>query len=161
MYKHEILQLNKQVEGKINRFLNEKWGSTIIVSKGRIHRLENLSGYFVMENEEIVGLITYFIENAECEIVTLDSLIENMGIGSRLIENVNVAAKKNNCERVWLITTNDNVKAIRFYQKRGFNIKAVHVDAIENSRKIKPEIPLLGCDGIPIRHEIEFEKLLI
>ena len=62
--------------------------------------------------------------------------------------------------RAWLITTNDNLDAIRFYQRRGFTIATVHAGAIEQSRTIKPSIPLVGSYGIPIRDEIEFEMLL-
>ncbi|MNV93512.1 hypothetical protein D3C71_1882140 [compost metagenome] len=61
---------------------------------------------------------------------------------------------------MWLITSNDNTRAIRFYQKRGLDLKAVHRDAITEARKLKPSIPLIGMDGIPIRHELEFELTL-
>ncbi|HEX7715028.1 MAG TPA: GNAT family N-acetyltransferase, partial [Bacillota bacterium] len=64
------------------------------------------------------------------------------------------------CQRLWLITTNDNLAAIRFYQLRGFVLVALHRDAIAQSRKLKPEIPLRGIDGIPIRDEIELEVVL-
>ncbi|WP_084364910.1 GNAT family N-acetyltransferase [Clostridium tepidiprofundi] len=87
-------------------------------------------------------------------------LYENKGIGTKLIEEVIEVAKIQKCKRVWLITTNANVRAIRFYQKRGFNMKALYINAVNESRKIKPEIPILGYDNIPILHEIEFEKMI-
>ena len=74
-----------------------------------------------------------------------------------MIEAAIQTAKAHQCRRVWLITTNDNIQAIRFYQKRGMVITAVHVNALKHSRTLKPEIPLIGNDGIPIRDEIEFE----
>lgn len=77
-----------------------------------------------------------------------------------MIDAVVRRAQKSNCSRVWLITSNDNTKAIRFYQKRGYDLKAVHPHAITEARKGKPSIPLNGFDGIPIRHEIEFEYRL-
>jgi len=61
---------------------------------------------------------------------------------------------------MFLITTNDNTHALRFYQNRNFVIAAIHINAIEKSRQLKPEIPLTGADGIPIRDEIELEMLL-
>jgi len=109
---------------------------------------------------EVKGIITYNIENNECEIVSLDSLCENVGIGSALINQVVNEAKINGCRRVWLITTNDNTHAIRYYQKRGFDMVAIHRNAVKESRKIKPQIPMTGFDGIPILHEIEFEMRL-
>lgn len=108
----------------------------------------------------IKGVVTYRIENEECEITSLNSFEENRGIGTALIKEVLDVAQKSNCKRVWLITTNDNIEAIRFYQKKGFDLKAVHINAIELSRKLKPSIPLTGMYGIPIKHELEFEMIL-
>ncbi|WP_240762676.1 GNAT family N-acetyltransferase [Paenibacillus thalictri] len=137
-----------------------QWRGPIIVSRGRIHHLAQLPGYAVLIGGSIQGLVSFYIEDGECEIVSLDSRLENQGIGSKLIELVIHAAKDAGCERVWLITSNDNIRAIRFYQKRGFDLKAVHRDAITEARMLKPSIPLVGYDGIPIRHEIEFEVKL-
>jgi ribosomal protein S18 acetylase RimI-like enzyme len=66
----------------------------------------------------------------------------------------------NRCSRVWLVTTNDNTYAIRFYQKQGFNICNIYLNTINKSRELKPEIPLKGFDDIPILHEIEFELII-
>lgn len=88
------------------------------------------------------------------------SILENQGIGSVLIDKIIEKAKEHRCRKVWLITTNDNTHAIRFYQKRGFSFIGIHINAIQKSRKIKPQIPLYGFDNIPILHEIEFEKIL-
>ena len=61
---------------------------------------------------------------------------------------------------MWLITTNDNLNALRFYQGRGFRLVAVHPGAVEASRRLKPQIPELGSFGIPIRDELELELSL-
>ena len=108
----------------------------------------------------IKGVVTYIIVNDECEIVTLNSFEENRGIGTKLIKEVLDIAQKNSCKRLWLITTNDDINAIRFYQKRGFDLKAAHINAMELSRKLKASIPLIGIDNIPIKHELEFEIIL-
>lgn len=157
---YEILPIKHDIRNKVADFISENWGAPIIVTKGKIHSVEDVQGYAVIVDEEIKSLVTYIIEKDECEIVSLDSLIENQGIGTRLIEKVVATAKECHCKRVWLITTNDNMKAIRFYQRRGFNLVGLYLNAIQEARKIKPQIPLHGFDGIPILHEIEFEKLL-
>jgi RimJ/RimL family protein N-acetyltransferase len=110
--------------------------------------------------KDLAGIVTYNIHGDQCEIVTLDSMIENSGAAWANIQAVIDAARKKGCRRLWLITTNDNLQAIKYYQKRGFTIAAIHCNAIENSRKLKPQIPHLGMDGIPIRDEIEFEMML-
>ena len=75
-------------------------------------------------------------------------------------EETIVEAKSLGCSRITLITTNDNLPALRFYQKRGFDMVRLYRNAVEHSRKIKPEIPLTGMDGIPLKHEIELEMTL-
>ncbi len=97
------------------------------------------------------------MNTGECEIVTLNTSMRQFGIGAALIAAVIETARAAACRRVWLITTNDNVNAIRFYQLLGFRFAALHVGAIEQSRRLKPSIPLTGRHGIPIRDELEFE----
>ncbi|SHH70716.1 Acetyltransferase (GNAT) family protein [Caloranaerobacter azorensis DSM 13643] len=156
----EFIEIDEKIRKKVCNFIAENWGSPVMVSRGKKHFIDKLPGCLAMRENDIIGLITYNIIDDECEIVSLDSNQENLGIGTKLINLVIDKARKSNCRRVWLITTNDNTKAIRFYQKRGFNMKALHLNAVVKARKIKPEIPLYGFDNIPILHEIEFEKLL-
>jgi hypothetical protein len=56
---------------------------------------------------------------------------------------------------VWVVTTNDNVGALRFYQRLGFRLRELRAGAVERARAdLKPSIPL-EADGIPIRDELE------
>lgn len=158
--KFQIERIDAGTRKLVIDYISNNWGSNIIVTKGKVHNAEELPGFVALVDREVKGSITYNIENNECEIVSLGSLQENIGIGSELINRVVNEAKNNGCKRVWLITTNDNIHAIRFYQKRGFDMVALHRNAINESRKIKPQIPLTGIDGIPILHEIEFEIIL-
>lgn len=144
----------------ISRMIAERWGSQIIVTRGNIHDVSRLPGFICEIGGKLAGLITYSITNSECEITSLDSFFENTGVGSGLLESVIRAARAVGCRRVWLVTTNDNTRAIRFYQRRDFSLVAAHIGAVERWRKLKPEIPLTGIDGIPILHELEFEKRL-
>lgn len=119
-----------------------------------------LPGFGVFDGSRLVALVTYHLSDDGCEIVTLASDRPSKGLGSRLLEDVAAVAKSKGLRRVWLITTNDNTDALRFYQKRGFSLAALHRGAVDRSRRIKPEISLRGNDGIPIRDEIELELLL-
>ena len=144
--------------------LEKQWGSSRIVTRGRIHDAGNLPGFAASladdQANEPVGLITFRIENGECEIITLNSLAECFGIGSALVDWVKRAAESTECRRIWLITTNDNTAALRFYQKRGFTLRELYCNAVAQSRLLKPEIPDAGIDGIPLRDEIELEMVL-
>lgn len=144
----------------VTRLLNEHWHSTAIVTRGRVHRAERLPGFVARQQEQPIGLVTYQIEADQCEIVSLNSLRARRGIGTALVDAVGEAARAAGCRRVWLITTNDNLPALRFYQKRGWRLVAVHRNALDESRRLKPEIPLVGADGIPLHDEIELEMLL-
>jgi GNAT superfamily N-acetyltransferase len=144
----------------IRKRIAELWGSEVVLVHGVTYRPVDLAGFIALLRGERSGLVTYHIADGECEIVTLNSLCPSMGIGTKLIEAVREAAREAGCGRLWLITTNDNVRAIRFYQKRNFTLVAVHRNAVERAREIKPEIPAIGYDDIPIRDEIELEMIL-
>ncbi len=141
-------------------FLFEHWGADYVVSRGRIHHARDLKGFAaVLPQGARVGVITYRFDREGCEIVSLDSLIPDSGIGSALLNEVVETARRAGANRVWLITTNDNLNALRFYQKRRFRLAAVYPGAIETSRRLKPGIPEIGEHGIPIRDEIELERV--
>ncbi len=156
----KIFEIKNKDKILVADFVTESWGAPISVTRGKVHEVPGLPGFICKEHGKIIGLVTYNIENNECEIVTLDSKINNIGLGTKLINKVIDKAKEKHCKRVWLITTNDNTNAIRFYQKRGFEWVGFYKDAIKESRKIKPEIPEIGNDNIPTKHEIEFEYIL-
>jgi ribosomal protein S18 acetylase RimI-like enzyme len=144
----------------VRKMLVTEWGSSRVVSRGRLYDADCLPGYIATVEGQPAGLITFHTDGGACEIVTLHSIRQNIGIGSSMIDVIRRAAIEAGCRRLWLITTNDNKHALRFYQRRGFVIKAIHVDAIAESRRLKPEIPQTGYDHIPIRDEIELEILL-
>lgn len=156
----EIVSLADEHRDWANNLIREHWGSVDVVTRGRVHDTSSLPGYVAVLDCRPVGLATYSVEGNECELVSLDSLEEGRGIGTALVRAVEGSARASGCRRLWLITTNDNLAAIAFYQRRGFKIAAVHLDAMEESRRIKPEIPLEGIDGIPITDEIELELIL-
>jgi ribosomal protein S18 acetylase RimI-like enzyme len=137
--------------------LKQYWASEVVVTRGRAHEVMNLEGIGAWRDDEPVGLVTFHIEGDECEVVTHNSMADSGGIGSCLLSAVRMEARARGCKRLWLVTTNDNTPALRFYQKRDFEICALHKNAITEARKLKPEMPDTGLDSIPIRHEIELE----
>ena len=144
----------------VRSILVEYWRSVKVVSRGRVHYPDRLPGFVAFLGSGRVGLITYRVEDEQCEIITLNSLVEGIGVGTALVEAVRSVAVAKKCRRLWAITTNDNSRALRFYQRNGFSLAATHLNAVEESRKLKPEIPLIGMGGIPVRHELELEVAL-
>ena len=134
-----------------------RWGDEIVVSRGRVHRPASLPGFVVVADLiEPVGLLTYALEDEQCQIVTVDSWRKGAGVGSMLIDAVIHLARDVGCRRVWLVTTNDNAHAQRWFEALGFRLVAVHGGAVAASRKLKPSIPLVGQGGVPIADELEF-----
>jgi len=139
--------------------LRELWGEGV-VSRGRLLDATVLPGFVAEEEGEPAGLLTYRIDGGDCEVVTINAFPRGAGAGTALMEAVAAAARDAGCRRVWLITTNDNLRALRFYQRRGFRLAALHRDALDRSRELKPSIPDVGLDGIPLRDELELELTL-
>jgi GNAT superfamily N-acetyltransferase len=146
---------------RLCQFWTERWGDEIMVVHGTVFRPDNLSGFIALDGIEWVGVVTFTFTDDECEIVSLDSLRENEGIGTALVNAAVEEARQLGCRRVFGVTTNDNLRALGFHQKRGFFLCALRPGVMGESRKIKPSIPLIGENHIPLRDEIELEMALI
>lgn len=156
----ELRRLTQSDLPRLRQFWKENWGDEFVIARGVIYHPDTLDGFVAFEAEQWIGEITFYLSGNECEIVSLDSLRQGQGIGTLLIEKVIEEASAKGCQRIFLITTNDNLNALGFYQKRGFELVAIHRGAVNESRKVKPGIPLIGNDGIPLRDEIELEMSL-
>lgn len=153
----EFAKIDAQNREQVNHFLEERWFSTDMVVRGTVVDLTGADGIAIMDHGRIIGLLTYILREKVLEITSLDSLAEGNGLGTALVCRALLIAKERGCTRVVAVTTNDNINAIRFYQKRGFDMARLYHGALDISRKLKPEIPLIGENGIPLKHEIEFE----
>jgi len=139
--------------------LTAHWGSSQIWSLGRRHNADDLPGFIAELGGRFAGLITLHVDPGgwQCEVITLSSRSAQRGVGAALLAAAERFARDHGCRRVFLTTTNDNTRAIRFYQRRGWRFAALHKGIVDRVRTDKPELPLLGLDDIPIRDEIEFE----
>jgi GNAT superfamily N-acetyltransferase len=155
-----VIEIGQADKITMTRVWSKYWGRNVIVSRGVVHHVEEVQGFTALMDGELSGLITIRIRGDSCEIVSLNSFDERKGVGTALINHAIRVAREKNCRRVWLVTTNDNVSALGFYQKRGFDIVALHRNVVETARKIKTEIPLVGYNNIPIKHEIELDMML-
>jgi ribosomal protein S18 acetylase RimI-like enzyme len=137
------------------------WSAPFVVSKaGTIHHIDDMAGFIAVTHDKPIGVITYTIVEAECEITSIISLIEGRGIGTKLLQTLEDHAHAQCCRRIWVITTNDNVQALSWYQKRGYRLVTIYRDAMDQVREVKPELPVRGLDDIPLRDMIELEKTL-
>lgn len=139
--------------GWIQRRAAELWTAETVVGHGMIYHPAALEGFVAEDAGRSVGLLTYIVEHDACEIVTIDAFEVRRGVGTALME----AAQALGHRRLWLVTTNDNVGAQRFYAHLGFRLVAVRRGEVQRSRRLKPEIPDLGQGDVPMRDELEYE----
>jgi len=138
--------------------LTRRWTSPEMLIEGELVDASRQPGYLAEEDGEIVGLVTLIKRADEWEILTLDSLQPRGGTGTALLNTVVGAAVENGVRRLIVRTPNDNLDAFRFYQRRGFRLDRIVAGAIDEERKRKPEIPVSGAYGIPIRDEVVFAR---
>ncbi|MEP6989185.1 MAG: GNAT family N-acetyltransferase [Chloroflexota bacterium] len=156
----EVRRIEAHERPLVASFLEAHWGSVQIVSRGQVHEADSLPAFIAIWDEQLVGLVTYHIHDGMCEIISLDSLMVKIGVGTALVQTVVQEAAQFACKRLWLITSNDNLSALGFYQRRGFRLVAVYQGALDAAREIKPNIPQIGMENIPIHDEIELELWL-
>ncbi len=144
----------------LNDFIVEHWGAPGVISRGHVWTGADLTAIRAMDGEDLAGLVSWRADPDDWEIVTFDSLMPGQGVGTRLMEAAIELARRGGAKRLWLVTTNDNLDALRFYQRRGWRLTALYADAMAEKRRIKPSIPESGHFGIPIRDEIELEYRL-
>ena len=133
----------------------ELWGSEIVAVHGTSLRPAELGGFIAERSGRVAGLLTYQLVGNSLEIVTLNAIDRRAGIGTMLIEAAVGQARLTGCREIRLTTTNDNIDALRFYQRRGFRLTELRPGAVDQARRHKPEIPRVGDYGIPLRDEID------
>ncbi|MGI8828713.1 MAG: GNAT family N-acetyltransferase [Candidatus Limnocylindria bacterium] len=134
-------------------------GSPLIARLGEIIDPLTREGIVAETDGRPVGLLTVDESDRGLEVLTLHSETPNLGAGTRLLETAMRVASASEAHRLWLITTNDNLHAIRWYLRRGLTVATVHTDAVTRDReRVKPEIPERNPDNqIPLRDYVELE----
>jgi GNAT superfamily N-acetyltransferase len=140
------------------RFIAGRWGAATAVAHGTVFRPAELPGLVAVRDGRLAGLLTYDVSGDTLEIVTIDAVTQNGGVGSALVTAVADEARRRQVRRLIVTTTNDNLDALRFYQRRDFRLAAVRPGAVEESRRLKPQISEIGHYDIPVRDEIELVR---
>ena len=144
----------------IAELLTSSWGSTTVVAHGTAFAADTLPALLAEQDGETVGLLTYALSDTELEVVSLDAFRRHLGIGTALLNAAAELARRSGAARLFLVTTNDNLDALRFYQRRGLRIVAVTPGGVDADRLLKPSIPHVGEYGISLRDELTLELRL-
>lgn len=135
-------------------------GSTTVAVHGAAFEAADLPALIAEQDGRVVGLLTYEISDQELEVISLNATQQRVGVGTVLLAAAVERARQADARRVWLVTTNDNLDALRFYQRRGMRIVGVTPGAVDASRALKPSIPLAGEYGIALHDELTLEVQL-
>ncbi|MCQ2009092.1 GNAT family N-acetyltransferase [Sporolactobacillus sp. STSJ-5] len=149
----QIRKIEKKDRTEVKNLLGKYWNGPAMAIHGELIDMLTLPGLLAFANDQVAGMLTYRQDAKGIEIISLNSFIENQGIGSALINEM-VQLTKNECS-LRVTTTNDNIHALFFYQKMGFTLSSLHLGAVSKARILKPSISAANEDGIPIEHEIE------
>jgi GNAT superfamily N-acetyltransferase len=153
----EVRPLDRDDEAWKVETLERGWGSTCVARLGELVDAARLPGFVAQDADDRIGLLTYASGPDAVEVVTLQSLAEGRGVGTALMDAVLAEATARGASRLWLVTTNDNVRALGFYQRWGMQLVRLVRGGVDRSRLVKPSIPVVGQLGIPRHHELELE----
>jgi ribosomal protein S18 acetylase RimI-like enzyme len=153
----EVRRLHPDDEGWKRASLVAAWGATVVARRGELLDTMLLEGFVAVDAGAPIGLLTHADRGDEVEVVTLHAEAQGRGVGQALMDAVWDYARSIGARRLWLSTTNDNIRAIGFYQRWGMDLAELRRDGVTASRAVKPAIPLVA-GGIPIRHELIFER---
>lgn len=144
----------------VANLMEKHWGGEPLVIRAKNYYPSKLDGMVAVKGEEIIGFLFYETQGVTLEIIVFEVFDKLQGIGTKMLQQLKRIAKENGCNKIYLMTNNDNLDALRFYQRRGFHICGIHLDSMKESRKMKPGIPMTGEYGIPLRDEIDLELIL-
>ena len=155
-----VRELREDERGWLAEALRERWSAVGVARRGELRDASVLPALVAERDGRPVGLLTYEVVGDQLEVMTIDADEPGGGVGTALLAAVAQVGRDAGCARLWLVTTNDNLRALRFYQRRGLRLVRVDAGAVAVARALKPSIPLVGQDGIEIRDEIELELAL-
>jgi len=138
----------------------DHWGLPIVTAEREYMPPDVEGSAFRARDGRTLGLVTWAVDGQRAEIVSLNALEPGRGIGSRLMDAAEEELRRRGVRTAHLVTTNDNPRALSFYVRRGYRLVHLHLDAMDRVRRVKPQVPLIGNDGIPLRDMWEFERQL-
>ncbi|MGD9933436.1 MAG: GNAT family N-acetyltransferase [Dehalococcoidia bacterium] len=132
------------------------WGG-FVVTPERIYRPGDVEAVALIADGREVAFVSWAAEPGGAEIVTLDAEVEGQGYGRAALDCVEGRIREAGGTYARLFTTNDNVRAIGIYLRRGYRLARLHLDSMDRVRQLKPGVPL-EANGLPLRDMWEFRK---
>ncbi|MBQ1042247.1 MULTISPECIES: GNAT family N-acetyltransferase [unclassified Micromonospora] len=156
-----VRQARDEDRAALTALHEREWGGPNVVVHDTRYDLRDLPALVAVDDGgAFAGALVYRVDTDGLEVVSLAASTPSNGAGSALLAAAEKAATEAGADRIWLVTTNDNLGALRFYQRRGLRIVAVDSGAVDRARAVKPTIPRIGADGIPLHDELRLARRL-
>lgn len=136
----------------------QDFGRTKIVAFGEVMDIDAMPALVAVRYTDPSGALAYRLLGDALHIVALatDPMWQRSGVGAYLVAEAELLARRLNLSRLVVSTTNDNLPALYFYQRRGYRLTdIVPNNVIAHTHQEQP-----GFAGIPVRDEIRLEKKL-
>jgi GNAT superfamily N-acetyltransferase len=135
-------------------------GGRFVIGHGVRYDTAALPTFVALRGGRIAGALSWTVDGGALEVVSIEAVERHRGAGRVLLAAAVAEARRRGLSRLWLVTTNDNLDAMRFYQRNGLRMVEVLRGAVDEARRLKPEIPETGGYGIPLHDEVVFELRL-
>jgi GNAT superfamily N-acetyltransferase len=135
------------------------FGRTHIVAFGEVMDVDQMPALVAVAHTDPSGALAYRLLGDALHIVALatDPMWQRSGVGAYLVAEAELLARRLKLARVVVATTNDNLPALYFYQRRGYRLTALVPESVVQHTHQQQD----GFAGIPVRDEIRLEKLLV
>lgn len=143
----------------ITALFERDFGYTNIVSFGEEVVLAGAPALVAWMKGELAGALAYRLRPDTLLILALatDPMWQRSGVGGHLVAESEALARGRGLGSLRVSTTNDNLPALYFYQRRGFVVTEVVPGGLLGHIKGTAAV---GFGGIPLRDEIRMERRL-
>jgi len=143
----------------VRALFESDFGRTKIVAFGEVMDIDQLPVLVALVTQDLAGALAYRSFGDALHLVALatDPMWQRSGVGSYLVAEAELLARRLTIPRVIVSMTNDNLPALYFYQRRGYFVAEWIPNAVAKHSK---SASLVGFAGIPVRDEVRLEKMI-
>lgn len=142
----------------VRALFEQDFGRTKIVAFGEVVDIDAMPTLVAVLTVDPAGALAYRLLGDAIQIVALatDPMWQRSGVGGHLVAEAELLARRLDLARLVVATTNDNLPALYFYQRRGYRL----TDLVPDSIIMHTGQQVAGFASIPVRDEVRLEKKL-
>lgn len=143
------------------RIMLASWGSHSMMIDLHVYDVAEIDALGLFDGSgKTAALASWTVRGDSAYLCALHSLKPGEGVAIQMLDAVIFAARKAGAKKLKAMLTNDNMPGMIFYQRRGFRLSGLYLEAIDHYRSVVPDIIKTGYKDIPIHDAIELEIAL-